>query len=213
MRLARLVVLGSLAVSLVACSGSASTSPGAGGGASAPAGGGASVPAGGGGASPSAGASAPVNGGGTAAGDLSTLAEASTAKMCALLSTDEAKEIIGKAIATTPDGMSLQGLGTNCIYETEAGMADGTWIKVEIDGVSFKANSALLTLGGGTATQTSVAGFDATAVDVTTTQKTASLLIRLTDPDKPPSMLIQAPTVAMAKAVAAIVLPRLDTLK
>ena len=211
MRLVRLVVLGSLAICLVACSSPAATQP------PASAGGVPSAPVASGPAASAPAASAPaasVAGGGNGlAGDLSSLALTSTAKMCALLSKDEAKAIIGKDIALPPDGMSLSGLGTNCIYETESGMADGTWIKVEIDGVSYKANAGLIGLAGGTATTTTVGGFDATAVESTDTLKEASLVVRLTDPDTAPSILFQAPTIAMAKAVAAIVLPRLATLQ
>ena len=204
MRLLRLVAISSIAVLLVACAGTATTAPGGStsqpaNGASAPASGGGSlpVPAGGGGMDPS----------------LAALAQASTAKMCALLTTAEATTIIGKPIAMEPNGMSLQGLGTNCIYETESGMADGTWIKIEIGAVSYKANAAIVNLGGSPASQTTVGGHDATAIEPTANLNEASLLIRLTDPTKAPSLLIQAPTIAMAKAVADKVLPRLDTLK
>ena len=204
MRLLRLVALGSLVVLLVACAGTATTAPG--GGASQPTNG-ASAPASGGGSLP-----VPAGGGGTDPA-LAALAQASTAKMCALLTTDEAKAIIGKPIALEPNGMSLVGLGTNCIYETESGMADGTWIKIEIAAVSYTTNGALINLAGSPSSQTTVGGHDATAIEPTTKLNEASLLIRLTDPTKAPSMLIQAPTVAMAKAVAEKVLPRLDTLK
>lgn len=205
MRLLRLVVLGWLAVSVAACAATATTPPG-GGAASVPASIAPSSPLGGGAAS-----AAPAGAGADSA--LIAMAGASTAKMCALLTTDEAKAIIGKAIALAPDGMSVGGLGTNCIYETEAGMGDGTWIKIEVAAVSFKTNAALVNLGGSPASQVTVGGHDALAIEPTSKMNQASLLIRLTDPAKAPSLLVQAPTIAMARAVAEKILPRLDTLK
>lgn len=210
MRLRHLVALGSLAVSIAACSGTATTAPGAGGGASpstAPASAGDTASA-----APAGDTSSPATGGGDA-GDVSNLANATTAQMCALLTTDEAKAVIGKPISIAPNGMAIKGLGTNCIYQTDDTMGDGTFIKVEIGGVSYKADVSLLGIGGGAATTTTVGGLDATAIDVTATVKEADLVIRLTDASKPPSLLIQAPTVDMAKAVAEKVIPRLTTLK
>ena len=211
MRLRHLVALGSLAVSIAACSGTATTAPGAVSSAASSTG-----PASAGAPASAASAgdtSSPAAGGGGDAGDVSNMANATTAQMCALLTTDEAKAVIGKPISITPNGMAIKGLGTNCIYQTDDTMGDGTYIKVEIGGVSYKADVSLLGIGGGTATTTTVGGLDATAIDVTATVKEADLVIRLTDASKPPSLLIQAPTVDMAKAVAEKVIPRLATLK
>jgi hypothetical protein len=201
MRLLRLVALVSLAVSLAACAATPTTPPttGVGGTPSAPSGGGASVSA-------SAGA-----GGGTA-GDITGLALTPTVKMCTLLTTDEAKGIVGKDIKGTPGGILIAGLGTNCIWQTDDTMAPGTFIKVEINPVTYKANTDIMTLGGSSATQFTVGGFDASGVDVGGIEKDASMVIKL-DPVKAVSMLIQAPTLDMAKAVADKVLGRLATLK
>jgi hypothetical protein len=221
MRLRKLIALGSLVVSLAACSGAATTAPGGagGGGASAsaaPAGGAGgaspSTPAGGATSSPGA-AATPASGGGGNAGDVTNFAAATTKQMCALLTTDEAKAIIGKAISVAPNGMAIKGLGTNCIYQIDDTMKDGTFIKVEIGGISYKADVGLLGIGGGAATTTTVGGLDATAIAPTAKLANATLIIRLTDPTKPPSLLIQAPTVDMARAVAEKVIPRLSTLK
>ena len=58
--------------------------------------------------------------------------------MCGLLSSDEAKGIIGKDIAVTPNGVVFKGLGTNCIWQTDDTMAPGTFIKVEINPVTLQ---------------------------------------------------------------------------
>lgn len=208
MRLLKLVAVGSVAVVLASCAGSATTAPLSGGGASATAAASAppSAPATeGGGASASAG-------GGGVPGDITSLAITPTAKMCTLLTTDEAKSIIGRDIIGTPNGMVFTGLGTNCIWQTDDTMAPATFIKVEINPVTYQANAAIVTLAGSPSTQITVAGFDATAVDVGGIQRDASLVIKL-DPVKPVSMLIQAPTLDMAKTVAEKVLGRLATLK
>jgi hypothetical protein len=145
--------------------------------------------------------------------DAAGLAETLTAKMCALLTPDEAKQILGKDLVGTPDGTTFKGLGTNCIWQSDDTMAPGTFIKVEINPFPVTTNTDLLTLGGVAAVPVSVAGFDALGVDVGGLQKDASLVIRLSDPAKPPSMLIQAPTLAQARAVAEKVLPRIGSLK
>ncbi|HEX7474014.1 MAG TPA: hypothetical protein VF323_13100 [Candidatus Limnocylindrales bacterium] len=207
MRLRHLVALGSLAVSLAACGATATLAPGGGAQATAPT----AVPSSGG--SPAAGSGSPAAGGGGDAGDVSNLANATTKQMCTLLTTDEAKTIIGKPISIAPNGMAIKGLGTNCIYQTDDTMGDATFIKVEIGGISYKADVSLLGIGGGAASTTTVGGLDATAIDVTGTVKEAALVVRLTDAAKPPSLLIQAPTVDMAKAVAELVIPRLAALK
>jgi hypothetical protein len=200
MRLPKLVALGVLAVSLAACGATATNAPGVGADATAPT----PVPT-------SGGASAPAGGGGNA-GDVTGLPGTATAKMCGLLSSDEAKGIIGKDIAVPPNGVLFKGLGTNCIWQTDDTMAPGTFIKVEINPVTYKTNAGLITLLGSASSQITVAGLDATAVDVGGLQKDASLVIRLSG-DNPVSMLIQAPTLAMARAVAEKVIPRLVTLK
>jgi hypothetical protein len=145
--------------------------------------------------------------------DVAGMAEAATAKMCALLSGDEAREILGRDLVDTPNGTVFTGLGTNCNWRADDTMAPGTFIKVEINPFPVKANIDILTLGGAAATPVSVAGFDALGVDIGGLQKDASLVVRLADPAKPPSMLIQAPTLAQAKAVAEKVLGRLSSLK
>ena len=202
MRFVKLVALGSLALSLAACGATATTAPGAAGSASPPA---SAL------SSASAAAGSPGSGSSASAGDITGLALTPTAKMCALLTTDEAKSIIGKDIAIPPSGVLFQGLGSNCIWQTDDTMAPATFIKVEINPISYKANTDLVTLGSA-ATQITVGGFDATAVDVGGFQKDASLVVKL-DPVKAVSMLIQAPTLDMAKAVAEKVLVRLATLK
>lgn len=205
MRLTRLIALGSLVVVLAACGATASLAPGAGADSTAPlpstAGGGASYPA------------ATSAGGGGSVGAGSGLADTPTAKMCTLLSADEAKALLGRDLSEPPNGVYFKGLGTNCIYQDDASMAPGTFIKVEINPVSYKANASLMTLGGGTPTTLTVGGLEATAVDVGGIHTDASLVIKLSDGGAGPSMLIQAPTLDMAKTVAEKVIPRLATLK
>jgi len=154
----------------------------------------------------------PIGVGGKTVG-VSGLVDVATAKMCALLTGDEAKQILGKDLVAAPDGTVVAGLGTNCSWRSDDTMAPGTFIKVEINQIPVKTNIDLLTLGGAAAVPVSVAGFDALGVDVGGLQKDASLVVRLADPAKPPSMLIQAPTLAQARTVAEMVLSRLDSLK
>jgi hypothetical protein len=206
MGVTRLIALGSLAVTLAACGATASLAPGAGADSTAPLPSAAPASAAGG-ASASA---APAGSGSTIGGGL---ADTPTAKMCTLLSADEAKALLGKDLSEAPNGVYFKGLGTNCIYQDEGTMAPATFIKVEINPVSYKTNAGLLTLGGGTSSTVTVGGLEATAVDVGGIHTDAGLVIKLSDGSAGPSMLIQAPTLDIAKAVAEKVIPRLATLK
>lgn len=151
--------------------------------------------------------------GGLTVRDATGLDTTSASKMCTLLTVNEATALLGTDVAVAPTGTLLGGLGTNCVYQTDPSMAPGTFIKVEIDPVSYRANAGILTLSGAPSSQIVILGFDATALQVSKLQVDAALVIRLTDPDKPPSMLIQAPTLDVAKAAAEKILGRLDTLK
>jgi hypothetical protein len=155
----------------------------------------------------------PLASGGRTVGDPTGLDRTPAAKMCALLRADEATAILGTTVAVTPTGTLLSGLGTNCVYQTGSAMAPGTFIKVEIDPISYRSNAGIMTLAGAPSSQIVVGGFDATALDVSKLQVDAALVVRLADPDKAPSMLIQAPTLDAAKAAAEKILGRLDTLK
>ena len=133
--------------------------------------------------------------------------------MCTLLTADEAKALLGKDLSEPPNGAYLNGLGTNCIYQDDPTMAPGTFIKVEINPVSYQTNVGLLTLGGGAGSTVAIAGLEATGVDVGGIHTDAGLVVKLSDGGAAPSMLIQAPTLDMAKAVAEKVIPRLAGLK
>jgi hypothetical protein len=133
--------------------------------------------------------------------------------MCALLSTDEAQSILGKSLAQPPDGLSMAGLGTNCIYQADANMTDGTYIKVEINTLPYTGNVGLLFFGAQPKTFT-VGGFDASGIDKGDGGSLQGVIaVKLSDGAKDPSMVIDAPTLDGAKAVAEKVLGRLNTLK
>jgi hypothetical protein len=217
-RIAKLVVAGSLIVVLGACSSSSTPAPAGGGGGGTSGGGsgagvGASVAA----TSDTSGGGAGVSsaaGGGTGGGttDTTGLDATPTAKMCALLSTDEAQTILGKTLSQPPDGLSMAGLGTNCIYQTDANMTDGTYIKVEINTLPYTGNVGLLFFGA-QPTTFSVGGFDASGIDKGTGGSLQGVMtVKLSGGAKDPSMVIQAPTLDAAKAVAEKVLGRLNTL-
>ena len=171
----RLVALGLLALALAACGATASNAPGAGGdSATAPL---PSVAT----AGPTAGASAAGSGTANASGSGGGLADTPTAKMCTLLTADEAKALLGKDLSEPPNGAYLNGLGTNCIYQDDPTMAPGTFIKVEINPVSYQTNVGLLTLGGGAGSTVAIAGLEATGVDVGGIHTDAGLVVKLSD--------------------------------
>ncbi len=209
MRLSRIIGLGAIVVALAACGATATQAPGGGADATAPVGSAAPPSAASGGGA----ASAPPDASGSTIDAGGGLAETPTAKMCTLLSAAEAKTLLGKDLSEPPNGVLFKGLGTNCIYQDEGTMAPGTFIKVEINPISYKTNVGLITLGGGSSGTTTVGGLEATTVDVGGIHTDASLMIKLSDGSKGPSMLIQAPTLDIAKAVAEKVIPRLATLQ
>ena len=135
--------------------------------------------------------------------------------MCTLLTVDEATAHPRQGRRGDPErDRCSSGLGTNCIYQTDpTRWRPARSSRSRSTRSPTRRTSALLTLRGGTSSQIASSASTPPRVDVGELQNDAALVIRLTDPDKPPSMLIQAPTLDMAKAVAEKILGRLDTLK
>lgn len=153
---------------------------------------------------PPASGSAPIGGG----IDTSKLTTLEPAVVCSLLTADEAEAVLGAALAKAPDGLSLAGLGTNCIYQTGDSMERGTYIKVEFNTFGFEASKGLI---GGGAQALTVAGLPAVAAeaDPSTTAGEARMTVQLSSAPTDPALWIEAPTVAAAQTIAEAVVPRL----
>jgi hypothetical protein len=221
MRFAKLAAIGAIAIVAIGCSSSATPTPPAGGSSpaatvptSAPASVPASAPASNAPSAPASAAATDTGGaGGSTAPSATGLDTTPAAKMCGLLTTDEAQTLLGKSLSTPPFGDVTPNLGTDCIWQTDATMNDGTYIEVSIVVQSYDTGAGILDLMGPTSKFT-VAGLQATGVDNgqgTATQGEAA--IQLSAGPNDPSMLISGPTLDIVKSVATKVLARLDTLK
>jgi len=153
---------------------------------------------------PSASGPAPVGG----AIDTAKLLALEPAVVCSLLTADEAEAVLGAALAKAPDGLSLAGLGTNCIYQTGDSMESGTYIKVEFNTFGFEASKGLI---GSGAQALTVAGLPAVAAegDPSATAGDARMSVQLSSAPTDPALWIEAPTVSAARTVAEAVVPRL----
>jgi hypothetical protein len=133
-------------------------------------------------------------------------------KVCALLSSREAGTILGEAVAGTPAGMLVEGLGTNCIYTT----ASGAEIKIEFNIAGYKAQVALIGIGGSAPSSLTVADHQAVGVEAPSDPNAfikAQLAVNLgTDPNNV-ALYVEAPTLAKAQQVAEMVVPRIAGLK
>lgn len=152
---------------------------------------------------PSASGPAPVG-----AIDTAKLPTLEPAVVCSLLTADEAEAVLGAALAKAPDGLSLAGLGTNCIYQTGESRERGTYIKVEFNTFGFEASKGLI---GSGAQALTVAGLPAVAAeaDPSATAGDARMVVQLSSAPTDPALWIEAPTVAAARTVAEAVVPRL----
>ncbi len=148
---------------------------------------------------------APVGG----AIDASRLPTLEPAVVCSLLTEAEAADVLRKPLHKMPDGSLLEGLGTNCIYQTEESRERGTYIKVEFNTFGFEGQNGFI---GAEAQSLMVAGLPAVGAeaDPSTTFGEARISVQVSSAPTDPALWIEAPTLAAAQAVARSVLSRLD---
>lgn len=130
--------------------------------------------------------------------------------VCSLLTEDEAARILGKPLAKAPDGSSLEGLGTNCIYQTGESRERGTYIKVEFNTFGFEAQNGLIGAGARSLT---VAGLPAVGAeaDPSATFGDARISVQVSPAPTDLALWIEAPTLTAAQAVAESVISRLPS--
>ena len=156
------------------------------------------------------------SGGGSGLVDPAGLSALPQAKVCTLLSSDEAAAVLGMAIDGPATGMLVKGLGTNCVYTAVAG-ADGSagLLKIEFGAMGYQSLVGLLKITGIPQSLT-VAGRPAMGLDTPADPKAfvkAQLYVSLLDDPKSVALYVEAPTLAMAKKAAETVVPRIATLK
>jgi hypothetical protein len=200
----RILAFGLLALVIAACGSSTGTAGSTPGGAGSPE---TQAPAGTQpvGTSPEATAG---GGGGLGGVDPAGLAKLPSAKVCTLLSADEAASILGEAVGA-PGGMLMEGLGTNCIYMA----ASGALIKIEFNTLGWKSSTDLMGLMS--PQSFTIAGRPAMGVESAGPSATikAQLDVSLSDDPNAVCLYVEAPTLAMAKQVAEKVVPRIASLK
>jgi hypothetical protein len=142
--------------------------------------------------------------------DPAGLAKLSSEKVCTLLSADEAASILGAALAGTPSGVLIEGLGTNCIYTTTT----GSLIKIEFNTLGYKSSTDLMKLGTSPQSFT-IAGRPAMGLESAGPSATikAQLDVSLSDDPDAVCLYVEAPTLAMAKQVGEKAVPRIASLK
>jgi hypothetical protein len=140
------------------------------------------------------------------------LTKLASEKVCTLLSAEEAGSILGEAVTGTPSGMLVDGLGTNCIYDT----ASGASIKIEFNVAGYQAQVALIGIGGSAPKSLTVAGRQAAGVEAPSDPNAfikAQLAVNLGTEPKNVALYVEAPTLAKAEQVATTVVPRIPGLK
>jgi hypothetical protein len=212
MGMRRVLVVAAMAAVVVGCGGGGATQAPGGGGGGGPtqAPGAQATPA------PSTGSSGGGGGGGGGGSlggvDPAGLAKVPTAKVCTLLSRAEAGAILGGSVDDDPSGMTLDGLGTNCLYYS--GGVGGPSIKIEFNTLGYDAEVKLLAFGGDSQ-QLTVAGRPAVALPKKDPNSFlgAQLEVSLVDDPKAIGLYVEAPTVDMAVKAAETVLPRISGLQ
>ena len=70
---------------------------------------------------------------------------------------DVIQDALGGSISGTPDGLKVEDLGTNCIWNAD----DGSSVKVEFNVLSFDTQKDLFSFGGDDFDEISIGGQDA----------------------------------------------------
>jgi len=147
--------------------------------------------------------------------DSASLASLSVDQLCSLMSAAEASGLLGTSLGSAPAGAaSAEGQGTECTYEAGAASASAassaTYIKVEINRLGFSGQATLVNLHRGAHTLR-VGGFQAIGADAQTDPSVAEavLSIKMARVASDPALWIEAPTSAIARQAAILILPRL----
>jgi hypothetical protein len=139
------------------------------------------------------------------------LTSMSSAETCALLTVAEATKLLARPLDGTPTGVSDGGDHVGCLYQVQGNQVVGMYIKIAINRIGFDGLAAVVNLHRGAHTL-EVGGFQAIGADSETdpVNDEAVLSVKLAKNSADPALWIEAPTSDSAKAVAELVLPRLQ---
>lgn len=148
--------------------------------------------------------------------DSVSLASLTVDQLCSLMSAAEASGLLGTSPGAAPAGAaSAEGQGTECTYQPVAASnpIPGTYIRVEINRLGFSGQATLVELHRGAHTLR-VGGFQAIGADAQKDPSVAEavLSVKLAKAGSDPALWIEAPTSAIARQAAILILPRLAAL-
>jgi hypothetical protein len=142
--------------------------------------------------------------------DSAGLPSLTAGQVCAMLTEDEATAALGNPLAARPLGDAQPDDHAQCFYQDAGAPYAGTYLEVGFNRRGFAGEATMINLHRGAHTLR-VGGFEAIGADAETDPAVdnAVLSVKLGMLGSDPAMWIEAPTLAIAKQVALLVLPRL----
>lgn len=137
----------------------------------------------------------------------------SAVQMCSLLTADEATAVLGVPLLEPPAGIATGGQDSYCTYRAGAIGGAVPYIRVEINGLGFSGQATLVNLHRGAHTL-NVGGYQAVGADAQKdpSVEPAVLSVKVAQLASDPALWIEAPTSAIARQAAVLILPRLAAL-
>lgn len=142
--------------------------------------------------------------------DSAGLPSLTASQVCALLTEAEATTALGYPLTVQPLGDAQPDDHAQCVYQDAGAPLAGTYLEVGFNTLGFAGEATLVNLHRGAHTLR-VGGFEAIGADAETDPAVdnAVLSVKLGMWGSEPALWIEAPTLAIAKQVALLVLPRL----
>ncbi len=142
--------------------------------------------------------------------DSAGLPSLTAVQVCALLSEAEASAALGSPLSDRPQGEAQPDDHAQCTYQDADPAVAGTYILIGFNLRGFAGEATLVNLHRGAHTLR-VGGFESIGADAETDPavENAALSVKLGPSGSEPALWIEAPTLAIAKQVALLVLPRL----
>ena len=142
--------------------------------------------------------------------DSAGLPSLTASQVCALLTEAEATTALGYPLMVQPLGDAQPDDHAQCVYQDAGAPLAGTYLEVGFNTLGFAGEATMVNLHRGAHTLR-VGGFEAIGADAETDPAVdnAVLSVKLGMWGSEPALWIEAPTLAIAKQVALLVLPRL----
>lgn len=137
----------------------------------------------------------------------------SVGQACGLLTISEASRLLVSPLGGMPVGVAVGGDHVECTYQDQGSQSIGRYIKVSISRIGFDVLADQVNLHRGAHTL-EVGGFQGIGADAENdpVHDEAVLCVKLAKSTSDPALWIEAPTSIIARAAAALILPRLAAL-